>query len=379
MDEYVVKQSNMSALARCHAALYQETCIINACTEDVVMVDVTGKQRVISPTGSLFSNQTIMIHRRETDGPSLAGNGASLQIPGFTVEIPLFKIKSHPVYVEELNVVLCSKDDAETCRHPHAVMSYQEALDDGLRVMGQRIADAPGIRILANDPTSSCDYVYTLLDSRVIVVPVTHLNDEKFTMTLIVINEGRYFTETFDLSDLLTGTTNMVEFSNRAIPFVTTSRANAETIAKTFKWLNPTTFAEMQTKLKQQHEAEIGIREAAYAAQKAELEAKLKDMSTKLTILNTTLSQVTSERDDFKYKYQYLKGDINATNEMMSVFSNKQKYQASMHMSDNDVEISDTKRQHTKEEATFKTWHLILAAAVPVVCALGIEYFRSRK
>ena len=302
-----------------------------------------------------------------------------MQLPGTTVEIPLYKIKSGPLYVEEFNLVVCSVEDAETCRHPHAVMSYPEALDSGLQLVTDKIIDAPGIKVLANDPTSSCDYVYTLLDAQLITVPVTHLNDEGFTMTLVITSEGRPWVDTLDLSALLTGTTNVVEFSNRIIPFVTTSKAHAETIAKTFKWLNPTTFADMQAKMKQQHEVELSMKDATFASQKAELDAKIKELTTKLTIASTSLAQVTSERDDFKYKYQYLKGDINATNEMMSVYSNKEKYRASVHMSDNDVEISNTKREHTREEATFKTWHLILAAAVPVVCALGIEYFRSRK
>ena len=48
-------------------------------------------------------------------------------------------------------------------------------------------------------------------------------------------------------------------------------------------------------------------------------------------------------------------------------------------MANNDLEISNTKRAHAKEEATFKTWHLIAAAAVPTVAAIVLELFRSKK
>ena len=129
MEPYVVKESNLSALARSHNAFYQETCIINSCLDEIVIVEVTGEQRIIKPIGTMFANQTVVIHRRETEGASLAANGNPIQIPGISVEIPYYKIKNGPIFVEELNAVICTKEDAETCRHPHAVMEYHEALD----------------------------------------------------------------------------------------------------------------------------------------------------------------------------------------------------------------------------------------------------------
>lgn len=378
MSEYNTKQVNLGPLTRCHSAYYQEICMINACTENIVVVDAEGTQRVIEPVGSTFANQTILLHRRETMKNSTTTNGINLSLPGATVEIPFYKLQAGPIYVEEFNVVICTEDDAPTCRHPRAAMCYTEALHNGLSMLCDKICDAPGIRLMANDPMSRYDELYTLLNSQHITVPVTHIADDAFTFTVIIINNGKYHAETTALTDISEGKTNIIEFSNNIIPFVTTSKANAESIAKSFRWLTPKAFADYQAKMKQEHEAALLSKDSQISALKIERDTKIKELTSKLTIATTNLAQIQAERDDFKNRYQYLKGDISATSDIMSAYRDRNKFATDLALSRNDVTISNTKMQHQKDEATFKTWHLITAAAVPSILAILVELFRSK-
>lgn len=379
MSNYSAKQVNLGPLTRCHSAFYQETCIINACTRNIVVISLDGSKRTVEPVGSAFNNQTIVLHRRETMGNTIAFSGSPIPVPGVSVEVPYFKLQSGPIYVEEFNIVVCTEEDAVVCRHPYAAMKYTESIDASLKLLGDKISDAPGLRLLANDPQGRYDEIYTILDHKVMTIPVTHVPDDLFTLTVVIIDEGKYFTDQLDLNELHTGTTNIVEFSNKFIPFVTTSKANAETIAKSYLWLNPQTFADFKEKEQKQYQANLNMLETQMNALKAEKDAKIKELSAKLMIANTTLAQIQAERDDYKYKYQYLKGDLNATNDIMSTYRDRQKFDYDLAMANNDLAISRTKRKHAQEEATFKTWHLIAAAAIPTIAAIGLELFRSKK
>ena len=379
MSDYSAKQVNLGPLIRCHSAFYQETCIINACTRSIVVISLDGTKRTIEPVGTSFSNQTVVLHRRETMGSTIAFSGSPVPIPGVSIEVPYFKLQSGPVYVEEFNVVVCTEEDAIVCRHPYAAMKYTESINESLKLLGDKILDAPGLRLLANDPKGRFDEIYTILDHGVITIPVTHMPDDLFVLKIVIINEGSYYTEELDLSELHAGTTNIVEFTDKFIPFVTTSRANAETIASSYMWLNPQTFAEFRDKEQKQYQSNLSMIEAQMNALRAEKDAKIKELTAKLTIINTTLAQIQAERDDYKYKYQYLKGDLNATNDIMSTYRDRQKFDYDLAMSHNDLAISRTKRKHAQEEATFKTWHLIAAAAIPTIAAIGLELFRSKK
>lgn len=378
MSNYKSKEVNLGSLARYHSAYYRELCIINASSDNIVVVDVEGNKTIIEPVGSVFNNQTIILNQRETMQNSAAFNGASIPLPGRTVEVPYFKLQSGPVYVEEFNLVVCTENDSDTCRHPRQAMDYTEALHSGLQMVCDKLCDAPGIRLLANDPTGHCDTLYTLLNTQVITIPVTHLPDEVFTFSTIIINNGKYHAESTNVAALLDGTTNTIDFDNTIIPFVTTSLANAETTAKSFRWLNPKTFADYQAKVKKEQEEALAQRDALYNALKADRDAKVKELNSKLTIVNTTLAQVQAERDDFKYKYQHLKGDLSATSDMMSAYRDQDKFRTDLVLANNDRVMSYTKMHHQKDEATFKTWQMVTAAAVPSIIAILAALFRSK-
>ena len=378
MPSYTVKEVNLGSLTRCHSAFYQELCIINACTENIVVIDIEGNQNVIEPVGSTFTNQTVQLHRRSTMKNSMNMNGTSLPLAGITVEVPFYHLQAGPIYVEEFNVMLCRESDAATCRHPHMGIGYIESLHNGLEMICDKICDAPGIRLMANDPNGRYEELYTLINSQVITIPVTNLDDDEFTLTIIIINNGQYYAETASLSEITEGKTNIVEFSSNMIPFVTTSKANAETMAKSFKWLTPKTFAEYKDKVEKQHQEELSAKDDQFAALKSEKDAKLKELGSKLTLANTNIDQLKAERDDYKAKYQCLKTDIEATSDMMSAYRDKNKYATDLEMAKNDMAMSTMKLQHQKEEATYKTWHVVLAAVVPAITAILIELFRSK-
>jgi hypothetical protein len=378
MENYTVTKRDLGPLTRSQTALYRETCVVNTCEKPITLIESDGTKTEVPPSGSDFSIRSVLLHKREIVGSSATRCYSDDRLPGFTIEIPYFRLNGGPIYVKEFNIVVCRSEDADSCRHPFAAMKYTESVDQCLKLVADQMCDAPGMRILANDPTDQFDMIYTLINSRVISIPVTHISDDGMTLTLVIIDHGKYYADVIDIDELKSGTTNTIEFEDCIIPFITTSKVNAESMAKAFQWLTPKAFALFKEKEQQRHEAELAAKDATFNAYKSEKEAKIKELTAKLTINNTTLAQVQSERDDYKYRYQYLKGDINATSDMMGTYRDKQKMETDISLSRDSMEISRIKRKHTKEENTFKTWHLIAAAAIPAVVGIGVELFRKK-
>lgn len=369
---YTLTEQERGSLAENRVAWYQEISIFNGCMDTIVILDSSGTQHQIppSPNGAYLQRNAVVLSRRGHVGISKQPNCADVMMPGITATVSGPMIKQEPVYVKEFDVVICTPEDAALCCHPFQKTDYASCLEEGIAKISSAFDDAPMLKIMANDPTNSFDYLYTLIDTQVTKIPVTHMSGDDFVLTLIFSVNGSYSTEEIILNDFLTGKQNTMEFQNRVIPFVTTTELCAKEYGRSFRWITMSMFNESIDKLKIEHKAEL-------ETQKKGFEVKLSDSAIKATSLQTQISKLESERDDYKLKYDSIRNDLAASTAFMKEHTDRQKLYASSHISDNDVKISDVKTQATETEQKYKLWHIVLAASVPVLATLTVEVIKA--
>lgn len=371
---YTVSKVQRQSLAKSITTFYSEMSVCNSCNETVIAIDARNRRYSIVPTKheAYRYSQSVTLLRRETIGKSKESNGDDTLMDGIIVTISYFELKQSPVYVEEFDLMLCLTDDMDDCVHPYQQTTFESCLSLGLETIEKSLDDAPMFKILANDPTNNYDALYTLLNKKIAKIPVTHMNDSSFTMTIIVSINGRFQKETICLDDFISGKENTFEFENRVIPFVTTSELNAYELAKSFRWITMSTFNEMMSKKEIQYKAELEEKTKIY-------ETKINGLKSDIENLNTILSQVKVERDDYKFKYERLRNDLSTSTDLMKVYTDREKYRATSHISDNDLRISTAKADIADKEAKFKLWHLCAAAAIPTAAAIILEILRSMR
>lgn len=369
---YKITPVKRVSLAKSLIAFYQEMSICNNCGSTIIAVDAKNHRYAITPNqhpGNIISNLTLS--RRETIGKSKEASGDDVIMDGICVTVDFFEIKQEPVYVEEFDLLLCMPEDVEDHPHPHQQSSFENNLLMSLQQMEETLDNAPMFKVIANDPTNNFDVLYTLINNRVAKIPVTHMPGDSFELTLIVVANGKISREEINLDEFVTGKENTYEFENRVIPFVTTSELTAQDMGKSFRWITMSVLNEALSKKDITCKADLDQQAKAF-------EAKVTELATNLSSAKSTITQLKSERDEFEFKYNSMKADLGAANDMMRNNNEREKYRASQHMSDNDVHISDKKAETASKEAQFKTWHLYLAA-IPSVALLLVETIKAFK
>ena len=370
-DGLITNEScKLGSLTRCTNGWYNEFIIVNGCKENVVVVDRLGNKTVVpsAAVNGAYDN-TISILKRSSVGPSIDPEGRELQLQGSITKIRKHMLRNNPVFIDCMDVLLCTEDQALNAMHPYATLSYTDALETSLEQMPDRIDMAPGFKLMANDPTGSFDQLYTLIDTEIVEIPVTHEADDNFVLSILLYRDGQVYTEHLDLSALLKGTENTVKFNERIIPWVTTNKIAAMDMAKSFRWISPDIYKELEAKL--QSQCKLTIDQA-----KSLSDARINDLTAQMTNLKSQLTQTSTERDEYKSKYTALKAD-------QQVQVDRLQQQAVITKTNNDSQISENslqqamfKMQSAEKENQFKVAGLIMAAALPVVGLLAMEMFK---
>ena len=370
---YKVQPTKRVSLAKSLTAYYQEMSILNSCGSTLIAVDARNNRYSIPPIQHAAYNMgnSVTLSRRQIIGESKKTSGDDVIMEGICVTVDYYEIKQSPVYVEEFDLLLCMPEDVEDYPHPYQQSSYENNLAIGLEKIAETLDNAPMFKVLANDPTNNFDQLFTLINNRVSKIPVTHMAGDDFELTLIIVVNGKIQKEVINLNEFITGKENTYEFENRVIPFVTTSEVAANEMGKAFRWITMSVLNESLSKKDIEHKNELELQAKAF-------NAKITELTASITSLKSSIAQLKTEKDDIEFKYNSIKADLGASNDMMKHQTEREKYKAGQHISDNDVQISDTKADTAEKDNQLKTWHLV-AAAAPAVALLIVEIIRALK
>ena len=370
-EPYEVTKMKLSSLANVGIAAYSETSIVNITNESIVIIDNQNNKTIIPPSN--FSNvceNVVVIYYRKGVCATATSNGTPCVLNGFTVKLDKYRLRNSPIYVKEIDKLVCTEEQAAHATHPYANVSYSDAMHEAIDELAKVVNEAPGFKILANDPTGSMHTLYTILDNHVVSIPVTNKSADTPTMTIVSTREGKMYDESFDLKELLNGTTNTMKFPGRVIPWVTTSEINAKEIAKMFSWITPEYLAELKNKIQQESKRNLDATIAQMDADKGKLEVKI-------TTLEAECKRLELERDDFKTKYTTMKNDRQTNLDGMTRMYDIMKARNDYDMSNGNLQMNGYKLQMTQQESQFKLWHLALMAALPILGLMAMKMFEG--
>jgi len=199
---------------------------------------------------------------------------------------------------------------------------------------------------------------------------VSHEPGENFVLTLVTYRDGKAYADHLDLTPLIKGTENTIKFTDRFIPWVTTNKLQAESLAREFRWITVELFNEAKTKQQIEFKAILDSQKSSY-------DAKLQELGTLNTGLKSDLARAEQERDEFKQRYLNLKADAQLRVDQLQQEAVIAKSRNDVNISDNNAQQAAWKMQSAEKESNFKVAGMIAAAALPVLGILALELFKN--
>jgi hypothetical protein len=169
---------------------FSDLMVANYTDHPVVVIDMYNKQHIVVPVTHVAQAQGLIeLTYRSTDTPRVdpTQRYATLEKPidATRVTINSSEIELGPVYVEELELVVCTVEQAPAVNHPKATSVYEAALRNASIKLAST-DNFPTLRVYANDPTGSLTEIYAYMFGSIVKVPVTHLPNREGTIAVVI-------------------------------------------------------------------------------------------------------------------------------------------------------------------------------------------------
>lgn len=186
-------------LAGPNPGLYNELLVSNFTGEELVVVYDDGVTQDIPPVvvGYNRYNRRCIIQRRSTLNPQvnddgIMGNGYKVNMTLRSWVLNGSTIDKGPVYVKELNWLICYKHQLVNAEHPFRRTNFRDAQQILLADLLAEKQDNPSCHFLANDPLKRFDRLFCDIAGVSTEIPVTSLIDDNNTEAtlVVIINHG---------------------------------------------------------------------------------------------------------------------------------------------------------------------------------------------
>jgi hypothetical protein len=277
------------------------------------------------------------------------------------------------VFIQELNLLICSQHMSNVVAHPLAAITFDDAAADAREELTKSISDAPTIKLIANDPENRYNKLYTVIGDMLITVDVTHLYGEAELM-ILYFNKGESEEFKIPLDEFFESAEEILEIKDLPLTFISTNKAKAQRCATDFKRISQTEVDDIIKKLSAKASKE-------QSALKDKFDVDIQTRDNEITRLKDQIKTVTKERDDANEQVKAYKAAVNAATDLNEIRYKENQLRAQETMSNdkvtmsrNDVAVSNQKRESAEKENEFKMTHLILAASLPVIGAIGLKF-----
>ena len=369
-----VEKGQLGSLTRSFYGYYLESYIQNNTSMNIVAIDKNNNRINIPPiTPNKIGRDQVVIWQRSSTNPTRTDAGEILPIPGISITIPLRDLaKEGGIYIDEIDMVLCTEDMSIVSSHPRSSISFSEAVDQ-IKAEALKIVDAaPTFKIFANDPEGRYNKLYTTFGDVLVEIDVSNMYGEA-ELLIEFFYKGKRDSYSISLDELFEGENDIIELNDIPINFITTNKAKAVRYGSDYKRIPQ---AEVDEILKKRDAISAKQIETIRKSVEAELDAK----SSEIKRLKESLKLMTHEKDQANAKLSELTVAINTSNVLkekdvksQELINKSQISENSVNISDNDVKTSQAKRESAETESKYKLWHLIAAASIPVAGVLLIK------
>jgi len=211
MDEIKRTSFKMGPIDYYQVGLYKEMIITTDCCDAIFAIDRFNNRTEIRSIGSAPSySAKIEIIRREANGDERYDlkSQQDKQVPGESILIPVRLLKDGPVFIKEIDMVLCTKFHASTAKHPaSAEYTYAKRVADFTEL--DDLLDArlvPTVRVFANDRSGLMRECWAYIGGAFCRVTVTNCSGQEDGIFIVVKQGSEIINEShLDLSILDSG------------------------------------------------------------------------------------------------------------------------------------------------------------------------------
>lgn len=180
-SNYKVEYRESPPLFKTKNGFFQEMGIYNCTRQDIVLINRYGHKHYVKPTSGMHNVQHVEIRVNTINGDRLKGAGMSkvdANADGISINLPWFDLERGPIYVSEVDMVICLPDCVNDAPHPKHYASYENALEEVMSNI-KKHKDKHTVRIFANDPTGRVEVLYALVEGVVVKIDVTHYEGQE--------------------------------------------------------------------------------------------------------------------------------------------------------------------------------------------------------
>jgi hypothetical protein len=176
-------------------AYYGEFLIINYMNVPIYRLDHTNRPHLIQPHPTLVHGQERKLEIRKRihtaqNGPRVF-NVQGVETTPSTIDIMQIMyddLRTHPYFLEELNMVLCFEDQLSIVKHPHSKEATRNRIADLRNQLEDQIQVNGALVFTGNDPTGQIKSLFIELHGTICGIRVTHFQDDTDNVRLSLRN-----------------------------------------------------------------------------------------------------------------------------------------------------------------------------------------------
>lgn len=169
--------------------------ISNYTDHPIIVIDMFNKKHVVVPVTHVAQAQGLIeLTYRSTDTPRVdpTQRYATVEkaIDATRISINSEELNLGPVYVEELEMVVCLPEQAPAVDHPKSKSVYETAIRNASITFSQN-DNFPTLRVYANDPSGTLSEIYAYMFGTIVRVPVTNLSNREGSIAVVITSYGK--------------------------------------------------------------------------------------------------------------------------------------------------------------------------------------------
>lgn len=172
---YTINEYHFDSIPLNFTGLYTESIILNYTNSAIYVIDKHDVKTDIPAQPTPDGRLEIEIRIRSINGARTSDPKRSLPkaIPGKIIKINRWEIESQPVYIAELDILICSATHIADAKHPYHAMDFREIIDHTIQQY-QDTDRMHTLRVFANTEDKELSELYVNYAGNTIRVEVTH-------------------------------------------------------------------------------------------------------------------------------------------------------------------------------------------------------------
>lgn len=189
MSDYTVTEYSFDEIPLAWVGYYQESIVLNHSNHTIYIIDKHGNKIDLPAHSNQNSRLEVEIRYRTTTG-SRAKDARTLTpkaLPGVMIKVPIWSIEAEPVYIKELDILLCSASNVGNAQHPCQAMNYRDVIEHAIREFTNS-DKMYTLRVFANTEDKSLNELFVSFAGYRGRVSVTHYTG--YSELILILTNG---------------------------------------------------------------------------------------------------------------------------------------------------------------------------------------------